>query len=67
MGALAAAHQAIGIVFTDVCGQAVSRWAGSHEPGSHRQHTDDLADFGLESHEVRQTFAPSLERFDLAG
>ena len=66
VGALGAAYERIGLPFRDASRQAVTGWAESHEPGSHGHHTYDLADFGLEPEQVRRTFGPYLERFDLA-
>jgi len=66
VGALGAAYERIGVPFSDASRRAVSGWAGSHEPGSHGSHTYDLADFGLEAEQVRRTFGPYLEQFDLA-
>ncbi len=66
VGALGAAYERIGLPFSDASRRAVTGWAESHEPGSHGHHTYDLADFGLEPEQVRRTFGPYLERFDLA-
>jgi Sulfotransferase family len=65
--ALGAAYERIGIPFTPTSRAAVNQWAANHEPGSHGQHAYDLADFGLDPDQVRETFGPYLERFDVIG
>jgi hypothetical protein len=44
----------------------VRGWATSHEPGSHGQHTYDLAQFGLEPDLVRARFSRYMETYDAA-
>jgi len=65
VGALDRAYEGIGIPFGEESRHAVTRWAGSHQPGSHGRHSYDLADFGLEPDQVRTRFGPYLERFDV--
>lgn len=64
VGALAAAFEQIGIAFDEASRRAVTGWATSHRPGSHGQHTYDLAEFALEPGQVRRRFAPYLETYD---
>lgn len=64
VGALATAFEQIGIAFGDASRHAVAGWATSHPPGSHGQHTYDLADFGLDPDQVRRRFAPYMETYD---
>ena len=66
VGALASAYERIGLGFTDRSREAVTRWAGSHQPGSHGQHSYDLAQFGLEPDQVHQSFARYMETYDAA-
>ena len=66
VGALAAAYERIGLEFSDRSHQAVSGWATSHEPGSHGQHTYDLAQFGLEPDMVRARFTRYMDTYDAA-
>jgi hypothetical protein len=66
VGALGRALEQIGVGFPDSSRDAVARWAGSHEPGSHGQHTYELADFGLEAEQVRERFAPYMDSYDAA-
>ena len=39
---------------------------GRTSPGSHGQHTYELADFGLEAEHVRARFAPYMNSYDAA-
>jgi hypothetical protein len=64
VGALEAAYGRIGIEFSDPSREAVIGWANGHEPGSHGQHSYDLAEFGLRADQVRERFAPYLESYD---
>jgi len=64
VGALGAAYARIGVEFSDASREALTSWAGNHEPGVHGRHTYDLADFGLEADQVRERFAPYLESYD---
>ena len=64
VGALATAFEQIGIAFGDASRHAVAGWATSHPPGSHGQHTYELADFGLEPDQVRRRFAPYMDTYD---
>ena len=66
VGALGGALEQIGIGFPDASRDAVTRWAGLHEPGSHGQHAYDLADFGLDRGPVRERFAPYMDSYDAA-
>lgn len=66
VGALGTALDRIGIGFPDGSRDAVARWAGSHEPGSHGQHTYSLADFGLDADQVHERFAPYMSSYDAA-
>jgi hypothetical protein len=66
VGALADAYERIGLGFPDRSRQAVTRWAQSHEPGSHGQHAYDLAQFGLAPDQVRNRFARYMETYDAA-
>jgi hypothetical protein len=66
VGALADAYQRIGLGFPDRSREGVARWAQSHEPGSHGQHTYDLAQFGLAPDQVRARFTRYLETYDAA-
>jgi Sulfotransferase family len=64
--ALATAFQRIGLEFPARSRQAVARWAENHEPGSHGQHSYDLAQFGLEPDQVRARFARYMDTYDAA-
>ena len=64
VAALGAALEGIGVGFPDRSRDAVVGWAKSHPPGTHGQHTYDLADFGLDADRVRRRFAPYLETYD---
>jgi len=66
VGAMGAALDRIGIGFPDSSREAVARWAGGHEPGSHGQHTYSLADFGLDADQVHVRFAPYMNTYDAA-
>ena len=44
----------------------MTRWAQSHEPGSHGQHAYDLAQFGLAPDQVRARFTRYMETYDAA-
>ncbi|HMK63515.1 MAG TPA: sulfotransferase [Acidimicrobiales bacterium] len=63
--ALGTAYARIRVPFTEASRTAVTRWAGSHEPGTHGRHDYSLTDFGLEPDQVRRTFAPYLDRFGM--
>jgi hypothetical protein len=64
VGALGAALDHIGIGFPATSHAAVTNWATGHQPGSHGQHSYDLADFGLDADQVRRRFAPYIETYD---
>jgi hypothetical protein len=66
VGALAAAYERIGLAFPGRSREAVTRWAGGHQPGSHGQHSYDLAQFGLEVDQVHASFARYLDTYDAA-
>jgi hypothetical protein len=66
VGALATAYERIGLRFPERSRQAVTRWAEGHEPGSHGQHSYDLAQFGLEPDQVRARFTRYMETYDAA-
>jgi hypothetical protein len=66
VGALAGAYERIGLGFSDRSREAVTRWAQSHEPGSHGQHAYDLAQFGLDPDQVRARFTRYMETYDAA-
>jgi hypothetical protein len=66
VGALASAYGQIGLGFPERSREAVTSWAGRNEPGSHGQHSYDLAQFGLEADEVHERFARYLETYDAA-
>ena len=62
--AMESAYERIDIEFSDTSRAAVSSWATTHEPGSHGQHSYDLADFGLTIEQVHERFAPYLDAYD---
>jgi hypothetical protein len=62
--ALATAYEAIGVPFSSRSREAVARWAGTHRPGSHGEHSYELSSFGLEANQVRSRFARYLSEFD---
>jgi Sulfotransferase family len=64
VGALGEALEHIGVGFPDSSREAVTGWATGHKPGSHGQHSYDLADFGLDTDQVRRRFAPYIETYD---
>ncbi len=64
VSAMEEAYERIGVEFSDTSRAAVSTWATTHEPGSHGQHSYDLAEFGLSADQVRERFAPYLESYD---
>jgi hypothetical protein len=66
VGALASAYEQIGLGFSERSREAVTRWAGDHQPGSHGQHSYDLAQFGLEVDQVHQSFARYMDTYDAA-
>jgi hypothetical protein len=66
VGSLALAYEHIGLEFPDRSRQAVNRWAGSHQPGAHGQHSYDLAQFGLEPEQVQRRFARYMDTYDSA-
>jgi hypothetical protein len=66
VGALTSAYEQIGLDFPARSREAVTRWAGSHQPGAHGQHAYDLAQFGLEVDQVHQSFARYLDAYDAA-
>jgi hypothetical protein len=66
VGALAAAYEQIGLEFPERSREAVTRWAGSHQPGSRGRHSYDLAQFGLEVDQVHQSFARYMGSYDAA-
>ncbi len=66
VGALGRALDQIGIGFPESSRDAVTGWAGSHEPGSHGQHTYTLADFGLNADQVHERFGPYMDSYDAA-
>ncbi len=64
VGALERAYARVGIEMSSASRQAVSQWAGRHEPGSHGSHVYALEDFGIDAAIVRERFAPYIEAFD---
>ena len=65
VGALARGLDRIGLPFDDRSRTSVAAWAATHGPGSHGAHTYELADFGLDTHRVRERFAPYYDAFDI--
>ncbi len=63
VGALTSAYEQIGLDFPARSREAVTRWAGSHQPGAHGQHSYDLAQFGLEVDQVHRSFAGYLDTY----
>jgi hypothetical protein len=64
VGALGTALDHIGVGFPSSSREAVLQWATGHKPGSHGQHSYDLADFGLDAEQVRRRFAPYLDTYE---
>jgi hypothetical protein len=63
--ALARGLDSIGLGFDDSSRESVARWAGTHKPGSHGEHSYDMADFGLTPELIRERFAPYYAAFDI--
>ncbi|HEX3840108.1 MAG TPA: sulfotransferase [Acidimicrobiales bacterium] len=55
----------IGLPFDDRSRASVEEWAGTHEPGSHGEHSYQLSDFGLVPDQIRERFAPYYAAFDI--
>jgi hypothetical protein len=66
VGALAAAYERIGVGFPERSREAVTRWAGRHEPGAHGRHAYELAQFGLDADQVHERFARYMDTYDAA-
>jgi soluble cytochrome b562 len=65
VAALARGLERIGLNFEDESRASVTRWAGTHQPGSHGEHSYDLSDFGLNPEMIRERFAPYYATFDV--
>ena len=55
----------IGLSFGEESRASVTQWAGTHQPGSHGEHSYDMSDFGLNAAMIRERFAPYYATFDV--
>ena len=65
--AVAAAYERLGIEFGRRAEGPMEDWARAHPPHEHGVHEFALDEFGLDADQVRDRFAPYLERFGSTG
>ncbi|BBY42833.1 sulfotransferase family protein [Mycolicibacterium celeriflavum] len=64
IGTLDDCYRHLDLAFTEEARRRVRQWADEHRPGSRGEHIYDLADYGLTTGQVRESFGEYLAAYD---